>query len=202
MRALVPRILKDEKIDVTSPDLYVRAFRKFGVDEAADIRSRVRTKPVAHARRIFVFFAPSLTIEAQNALLKTFEEPAADAVFFLVTPSPQTLLPTVRSRVQTFIVDRPASAGLVDAAAFLKATPATRLEMLKPLYEHDEDEGRDMGAVISFLQSCEHAFATAHSTPQRTEGLRALYRARAYAGDKGSLLKALLEQFALLTPKL
>ena len=37
---------------------------------------------------------------AQNALLKTLEEPPGDAVLILCTSSPQVLLPTVRSRCQ------------------------------------------------------------------------------------------------------
>jgi hypothetical protein len=74
--------------------------------------------------------------------------------------------------------------------------------MLKPLYEHDEDEGRDIGAVIAFLQSLERRFAKEKLSAEKTAGIHAIYLARKYATDKGSLLKALLEQVALLTPRL
>ena len=77
-----------------------------------------------------------------------------------------------------------------------------RLTMLKPLYEHDEDEGRDIGAVLAFLQSLERRFAKEKMTPERDAGVHAIYRARKHATDKGSLLKALLEQVALLTPRI
>jgi len=39
-------------------------------------------------------------IEAQNALLKTLEEPPSGSIFVLVTARPDVLLPTVRSRCQ------------------------------------------------------------------------------------------------------
>ena len=42
--------------------------------------------------------ADALVIAAQNALLKTLEEPLPASVFVLVTSRPDTLLPTVRSR--------------------------------------------------------------------------------------------------------
>ena len=44
--------------------------------------------------------ADALIVEAQNALLKTLEEPPSASVFVLVTSRPDVLLPTVRSRCQ------------------------------------------------------------------------------------------------------
>ena len=45
--------------------------------------------------------ADKMTPSAQNALLKTLEEPPEDTVFFLLTETPGALLPTVRSRLRT-----------------------------------------------------------------------------------------------------
>src|SRR5262249_61640176 len=42
--------------------------------------------------------ADALVPAAQNALLKTLEEPPSSSVFILVTSRPDVLLPTVRSR--------------------------------------------------------------------------------------------------------
>ncbi len=199
--ALLDRLGKEKVIERGSPDLFARSYRSFGVDEAAEVRARARTKPIAGVHRVFALFVPGMTTEAQNSLLKTLEEPVADALFFLVTPSPEMFLPTIRSRVQTLVVDSKAAVGLVSADEFLAATPETRLTMLKPLYEH-EDEGRDIGGVIAFLGSLERRFAAGKRTSENDEGLHAVYRARKYATDKGSLLKTLLEQVALLVPKM
>ncbi len=196
---LVERLEKGGLIGRASPDLFARAYRSFGVDDAADVRARARSRPVDADRRVFVLVTPSMTVEAQNALLKTLEEPSADAVFFLMVPSPEMLLATVRSRTRTFELCIEHSSS-VDAKEFLAASTSTRLEMLKPLYDH-EDEGRDMGGVISFLGALERRFAESARTKENIAGLHAVYRARKYAGDRGSLLKALLEQVALLAPK-
>ena len=199
--ALLDRLGREKVIERSSPDLFAHAYRSFGVDDAAEVRARARTKPVAGMHRVFALFVPGMTTEAQNALLKTLEEPAADALFFLITPSPEMFLPTIRSRVQTLSIDAKAGVELVSADEFLAATAETRITMLKPLYEH-EDEGRDIGSVIAFLGSLERRFAATKRAPESDEGIRAIYRARKYATDKGSLLKALLEQVALLVPKM
>ncbi len=56
-------------------------------------------RPFEGARRVFIIDpADDLTVEAQDALLKTLEEPPPSALLMLVTAYPDTLLPTVQSR--------------------------------------------------------------------------------------------------------
>ena len=185
-----------------NPDLYVRAYKQFGVEDARNLRERAGSRPVAGPYRIFVIATPGMTTEAQNALLKTLEEPPAGAMFFFVIPAPDTLLATLRSRAQiltlkTSAVERP----IVDVKIFLAAPPQERLDMLKPLLEKDEDDKRDAGAILTFLSSVERILED--SVQKRGgEGLTAVYRARKYMGDKGALVKPLLEQVALLVPSL
>lgn len=64
------------------------------------------------ARIAIIENAHLLTIEAQNALLKTLEEPPADTVMILTTAQEQSLLPTIRSRLQTIAAKRPPPAEL------------------------------------------------------------------------------------------
>jgi DNA polymerase-3 subunit delta' len=49
-------------------------------------------------RLVLIDPADAMNVQAQNALLKTLEEPPADTVLVLVTSSPDLLLPTLRSR--------------------------------------------------------------------------------------------------------
>jgi hypothetical protein len=199
LEQLADKLSDDGVIERGNPDLFLRAYRSFGIDDARDVRDRAQRKAVTRDGRVFAFFAPGMTTDAQNALLKVVEEPPAGAIFFLIVPSPQMLLPTLRSRMQTMRLEGKRTD--TEADAFLAATPPKRLEMLKGIYEHDDDEGRDMGKVLAFLEGLEARFAKEKSTPARQEGLLAVYRARKYASDKGSLLKPLLEQIALLTPR-
>lgn len=172
-------------------DVYVRVYQSFGVDEARELRERASSRALS-GRRVFIVATPGMTTEAQNALLKTLEEPSGDAHFFLIVPSPHTLLSTLRSRAQVLFLEANTGESIVDVKQFLAATPDKRLDMLKPLLEKDEDEKRDLGAILAFLSSLER---TLEKSP---ESLGAVYRARKYIGDKGALIKSLLEQLALL----
>ena len=183
-----------------SPDLYVRTFNHFGVDDARELRERASLRPVSGPRRAFVISASTMTHEAQNALLKVFEEPPAHALFILLVPSPETLLATLRSRTQRLPLQMTHAASVVDIKAFLAAAPKKRLELLKPLLDKGDDDKRDMGVVIGFLAELERALEPKISGAEYRTGLEAVYRARRYVNDKGALVKPLLEQAALLIP--
>lgn len=51
-------------------------------------------------RTIIIDYAERMAVPAQNAFLKLLEEPGADTRFILLSHSPETLLPTILSRVQ------------------------------------------------------------------------------------------------------
>lgn len=84
-------------------------------------------KPNLGRQRVFlVREAERMNDQAQNALLKTLEEPPGDARLILVTTSAFRLLPTIRSRCQriafnllppAFVRERLAALAPVDAAA-------------------------------------------------------------------------------------
>jgi len=63
-----------------------------------ELKKQVFLRPSLSSRKVVIFEEASfLTIEAQNALLKTLEEPPSYAVFILVSQK-ENLLPTILSR--------------------------------------------------------------------------------------------------------
>ena len=71
------------------------------VDQIRDAVERTAYRPFEGRRRVVIIDeADAMLSEAQNALLKTLEEPPSTSMFVLVTCSPDELLPTVRSRCQ------------------------------------------------------------------------------------------------------
>jgi DNA polymerase-3 subunit delta' len=71
------------------------------VDQVRDVVERTGYRPFEGRRRVVIIDdADAMLSEAQNALLKTLEEPPASSMFVLVTSRPDELLPTVRSRCQ------------------------------------------------------------------------------------------------------
>ena len=69
------------------------------IDQVREIVDRAGYRPFEGRRRaVIIDDADALVAAAQNALLKTLEEPPPSSVFMLVTSRPDMLLPTVRSR--------------------------------------------------------------------------------------------------------
>ena len=75
-------------------DLSIHVIRPELIDKAG-------LKPVMNVGKVFVIEqAELMNPQAQNAMLKTLEEPAGRAVIILLTDQPDVLLPTIRSRCQ------------------------------------------------------------------------------------------------------
>jgi DNA polymerase III subunit gamma/tau len=85
-----------------------------GIDDIRDIRDRVVLQPVEGTYKVYILDeAHQLTDAAWNALLKLIEEPPPHLLFVFCTTELQKVLPTVRSRCQTFVFQRPRLAELV-----------------------------------------------------------------------------------------
>ena len=85
------------------PDIIHLAHERPGTISVDDIRSQINTDvgimPYKGPKKIYVIGeAEKMTPSAQNALLKTLEEPPAYTVIMLLTANAEALLPTIRSR--------------------------------------------------------------------------------------------------------
>jgi DNA polymerase III subunit gamma/tau len=79
-----------------------------GIDDIREIRDRVVLQPVEGRYKVYILDeAHQLTDAAWNALLKLIEEPPPHLVFVFCTTDLSKVLPTVRSRCQTFVFQRP-----------------------------------------------------------------------------------------------
>jgi DNA polymerase-3 subunit delta' len=92
------RIARGQHADVVTLDqgeaasIKIQALR----DRVLDVAGY---RPFEGARRVFIIDpADALTAQAQDALLKTLEEPPSTTILVLITAYPDTLLPTVQSR--------------------------------------------------------------------------------------------------------
>ena len=192
-------LLSASAIPTQGADAYIRTYTHFGIDEARLVIEKSQLRGV-NGGRVFVLVISSMTSEAQNAMLKTCEEPPGNALIIFIVPAPDMLLPTLRSRAQTLLLDV-RSESTIDIDNFCTASAAARLEMLKPLLEKSDEDRRDMSAILSFLSALEVHLSASLGSPQAREGLAAVYAARARIGDKGALIKTLLESIAYLVPQ-
>ena len=81
------------------------------IDQVREAIERSAYRPFEGRRRVVIVDeADAMAAEAQNALLKTLEEPPSSSMFVLITCRPDVLLPTVRSRCQRLRFGRLAAA--------------------------------------------------------------------------------------------
>jgi DNA polymerase-3 subunit gamma/tau len=103
-------IANGTSLDVIEMD----AASQRGIDDIRDIRERVVLQPVEGQFKVYILDeAHQLTDAAWNALLKLIEEPPPHLMFVFCTTELQKVLPTVRSRCQTFVFQRPRLPDLV-----------------------------------------------------------------------------------------
>ena len=82
--------------------------QKIGVEAVHDLQHGLQYQQYERAGRRVVIIrgAETLTLPAQNALLKTLEEPPVGTLMILTSPTPQALLPTVLSRCRLVYLPR------------------------------------------------------------------------------------------------
>lgn len=86
-----------------NPDIIFVTHEKQNIIGVDDIRTQVNEdiniKPYGGKKKIYIINeAEKMNQQAQNAILKTFEEPPEYAVILLLTTNSEELLPTIRSR--------------------------------------------------------------------------------------------------------
>jgi DNA polymerase-3 subunit delta' len=133
------------------------------IEQVRELIARLGTKPSRGPRRLAIIDdAETLNIPAQNALLKTLEEPPGDAIIFLIACGDRMLLDTIRSRL------RPVRFGplsIADVTAVLTAGAGL-------------DSKRALALARLSRGSASRALAMAEGTPPPIEALlQALKRA-------------------------
>ena len=88
--------------DDNHPDYYEinkDANESIKIDEIRELQDRIIEKPITSSKKVYVINnAEKMTVEAQNCLLKTLEEPPEFVTIILVSNNENTLLTTIKSR--------------------------------------------------------------------------------------------------------
>lgn len=85
------------------PDVHIIATdaRSISVGDIRALRDELAMRPFEGGRHVAIIEqADKMTAQAQNALLKTLEEPIGEVIFFIITDQPGAMLPTIVSRCQ------------------------------------------------------------------------------------------------------
>ena len=117
--------LNREYVDIIK---YRPSKASFGVDDVREIIDEVNKKPFEGDKKVIIIHQGNkLTIQAQNALLKTIEEPPTEVYIIILCESLELILDTIKSRCEIY-----------------KLTPLTKDELYKYIaikgYDYSEEE--------------------------------------------------------------
>ena len=87
------------KYQIHATDVVHFSETSIGIAQIRALKQRIAQKPFASAFTLVILPAQALTMEAQQALLKTIEEPPPQTKLIIVSPKKDYLLPTIQSRV-------------------------------------------------------------------------------------------------------
>ncbi len=79
-----------------------------GIDQMRELKSYLSLKPIIAKRKtVIIESANLLNAEAQNALLKSAEEPPKNSLLIMTLQNPESLIPTLNSRFQNIYFSEP-----------------------------------------------------------------------------------------------
>lgn len=229
---IVPEIIKFcESLGINTignPDFCRISIDNFKLDEAFILRAMAGDKSFSLAlpalpdgreqagKKIFIICANNFSLDAENALLKMFEEPIENTHFFLIVPDTNALLKTFVSRFYV-IYEKPARQDLAeykDAEEFIKMSLPQRLDFLKELLPKKDTENEEEikiesnnAKALKFLNALElvlskAAFGKTPKTVFDSGFFQHFFKVREFLRMPGSSVKMLMESVALITPSM
>ncbi|MBX9906596.1 hypothetical protein K2X96_01705 [Patescibacteria group bacterium] len=179
-----------------NPDIQELTYSTVGIDDVRQLKVWSTQAPVGAGRRLFILNTHAVAHEAQNALLKLFEEPPKASSFVLIIPQLEHILPTLRSRCEIVVLHRDEHTDI--ALSFLRMSYADRLKEIALRIKNKDSAWTD-----TLLMSLESHFYATYSDTRRSvheDALRALLFVQGYIGKRGASPKMLLEHLAVVLP--
>ncbi len=177
-----------------NPDYWFSEYEVLGIDEARLLAETQMKKSLSGGRKIFVISVQGMTVEAQNALLKVFEEPAPETHFFLILNSFDHLLPTLKSRIFFVNSSQKKSADVKLGRNFLRASIGERISIIQQMSE--EKNKKQAEELLNTVEVALSEELKKQKSPELISSLEELYRAKGYLHDRSSSVKMLLEHVA------
>jgi len=231
---IVPEILAFcENLDIKTsgnPDFCRITIDNFKIDEAFDLRAMSSDKGFSPAKKIFIICVNSFSLDAQNVLLKMFEEPIKNTHFFLIVPDTNALLKTLISRFYLIKSEIKSGRGFQEAEKFIRLPLKNRIDFVKELLaenEEKDEEGNQIAVLdstrskaLKFLNVLEDSLYrrfvknfsgfTLPGVPGGTYAIQNslqicfqhFFKVRCFLRMPGSSAKSLMESVALITPSL
>ena len=191
--------LEEEKIIDKENMPIILSYDHMHLEEAQKLRASL-TEKTDHS--VYIISVDSILIEAEQALLKLFEEPIIGIYFFIVIPDIGGLLPTFLSRC--IVIPRSGVDEKINkqAVEFLKISHSERMDFVKKILDGYESAGDARVFTKSFLTAIVLKIKEFDNKNiiEHKEFLKNVLEHIALLNTRGSSPKMLLEYCALSAP--
>lgn len=170
-----------------NPDIVYTVYERMSIADVRVLTHEAMLRPIREQERTFIVATNSILEEAQNALLKLFEEPNQHTIFYFIIPRVDQLLPTLLSRLNVLGVEEMISTRDSFEAFRVLPYPERFARILERLDAEDSEWVQD---IVTGFQAYAHTSRDVHT--MRDALMVATYMQRA-----GSSKKMLLEHIAL-----
>ncbi len=199
--------LEDIDFKISSnPDFYNVFIDTFKVKDAEDIKSLSNQKIFEEGekfKKIFIISTNNFLLEAQNSLLKIFEEPNKNTHFFIIVPDVSIFIPTIVSRFRVIYTKDKNTEYIKIAESFIEMKLSARIEFIKDFVkEKDEEvlEDSTRAKANRFLDALENVLHKKNLSKTNPEIFDHIFNVRQFLRQPGSSTKMLLESVALVVP--
>lgn len=162
-----------------NPDFFSYSFALFGIEQSRTVIDLAAKKSFGGTAKIFQLEFGEATREAQNALLKLFEEPAANTYFFIYTPALENFIETLRSRLIPIFVSFGHSVSESDsgdeervAEKFLKMNVGEKLDFFAKLKDREEAKNLILGVMVELRRNKPLSLKNCGQIKKIEEGLK------------------------------
>ena len=182
-----------------NPDYQKEEFINFGVDDGHRIAASHLKKAIAGNKKIYLISVSSFSHEAQNALLKMFEEPTADTHFFIIVPTLDIVLPTVRSRMMVITSEENTrrKPDFAFAKTFFESNISERLKMMETVTE--EKDKTKAGYFLDDIEQYAHEQLKKGGDLKFVHLLSDVVMFRGYLRDRAPSVKMMIEHIVHTT---
>lgn len=204
-----PALFEEYKKSI--PHFVAQKYERFGVDEARELSRMASLKNVS-GEAVFLLAAGALTSEAEQALLKLFEEPQRGTVFVVLAPH-GALGATLKSRMMEYeggkqspaqhdtevgpSLNKGPTSVSQEANKFLKMSGKERSDFIAKLLKDEEGAKERVRDFVNALEA-----ELAKNIKENAQSLADITMVRDYLGDRAPSLKMLLEHLAVALPVL
>ncbi|MFA5778423.1 MAG: hypothetical protein WC870_02990 [Candidatus Paceibacterota bacterium] len=214
---IIPEIINFcESINIktsSNPDFVHISIDNFKINEAFGLRAMSSNKSFSsNNKKIFIISVNNFSLDAENVLLKIFEEPMPDTHFFLVVPDINALLKTLISRFYLIKSSKKSNLEHAKAEKFIAMPLKNRIDFIKELLEEPEKEDEEGNEItildstrsnaLKFLNDLETIFHNRFISKGffDTQLFEHFLKVREFLRMPGSSAKNLMESIALIIP--